>query len=64
MIKLPEPFIQYEGCKPMFTEAQLKQAVYGFGEQLAEHFAATPGREMFCGEIEDEIRALIKEIPE
>lgn len=49
---------------PIHTESQLKQAVRDFGEHLAKHFGSMPGREMFGGEIEDEIRVLIKEIPE
>ena len=56
----PEPRADKQ---PIHTEAQLKQAVRDFGEHLAKHFGAMTGREMFGGEIEDEIRALIKEIP-
>ena len=68
MIKLPEP-VSLLRCHTAqeayhYTEAQLKQAVRDFGEHLAKHFGAMTGREMFGGEIEDEIRALIKEIPE
>ena len=50
--------------RALVPESQLKQAVRDFGEHLAKHFGAMTGREMFGGEIEDEIRALIKEIPE
>ena len=30
MTPLPEPFVQYEGCTPMYTEAKLRQ--YGADE--------------------------------
>ena len=58
MIKLPEPFIQYEGCKPMFTEAQLKQAVRDAYEDAAKHLEYDYG---LPGSAEL-VRALIKEI--
>ena len=68
MIKLPEPFIQYEGCKPMFTEAQLKQAVRDALEEAAKvcddmkrqiNVNGQNGRYKECAAA---IRALIKEV--
>ena len=66
MIKLPEPVELNPSANSVVghSDATLKQAVRDFGEQLAKHFGSMTGREMFGGEIEDEIRALIKEIPE